>query len=157
MDEEYTESLSMGDLLERLAMQDGALIEVCVTSASYEKWVATVEALAAKGFSLLIEQDDVAVPTVVTIDMFTRPDDISFALSVAVGRQCWTTGFYSPSLIDFQGEPRDIFEASDVEDVREFMQVIADATGQAVRMIPETLNYETAPAYLTIDPRKHDQ
>ncbi|QMU70029.1 hypothetical protein [Streptacidiphilus sp. P02-A3a] len=144
--------LSPDAFLWLMEAQGGALIEVCVTSASYDEWVATFDALVAKGFPLLVKRCDVAIPPVITTDMFADGDENSFVMSVEIGRQLWTTNFYSVSLIDFQGSPRDILDNSDIEDARGFMQVIANATGRTVRMVPETFNYETEVAYMLVGP-----
>jgi hypothetical protein len=84
--------------------------------------------------------------------MFADGDENAFSMSISVGRQMWTTHFYSTSLIEFQGDPRDILNNSDVEDVKRFMQKIADATGRAVRLVPETFDYEGAATYMLIEP-----
>ncbi len=133
-------------------MQSGALVEVCATSATAEEWDAVVRALVAKGFAVTVRRCDAVIPSFIGMDMFASGSEDSFVMSVEIGRQVWTTNFYSPSLIDFQGDPRDIGNDSDIEDVRQFMQVIADAIGRAVRMVPETFNYETGVAYMTVNP-----
>ncbi|MFF0010865.1 hypothetical protein [Streptomyces sp. NPDC005374] len=138
------------NLLQRLEMQEDSLIEVFVTSASYGQWVAVLEGLAAGGFILRMKHFDSDVPVDINPAMFNEGDNVDYLLSVQVGRQSWTTQFYSSTLIDFQGDPRGIRTEKDVADVAEFMRVISEATGQTVCLSSETLDYANATAYMTV-------
>ena len=141
----YSESLN---LLQCLEIQEDSLIEVFVTPASYEQWVAAIEGLAAGGFILGMKHFDTDVPVDLNPTMFNEGDDVDYLLSVQVGRQSWTTQFYSSTLIDFQGDPRGIRTEKDVADVAEFMRVISEATRQTVSLSSETLDYANATAYI---------
>ncbi|WP_031514941.1 hypothetical protein [Streptomyces sp. NRRL F-5123] len=138
------------NLLQFLKMQEDSLIEVFVTSASYEQWVAAIEGLAVGGFILGMKHFDSDVPVDLNPEMFNEGDNVDYLLSVQVGRQSWTTQFYSSTLIDFQGDPRSIHTEKDVADVVEFMRVISEATGQTVHLSSETLDYANATAYMTV-------
>ncbi|MFD6446786.1 hypothetical protein ACFWEJ_16895 [Promicromonospora sp. NPDC060204] len=138
------------NLLHCLEMQEDSLIEVFVTSASYEQWVAAIEGLTAGGFILGMKHHDSDVPVDLDPEMFNEGDSVDYLLSVQVGRQSWTTQFYSLTLIDFQGDPRSVRTERDIADVAEFMRVISEATGRAVSLSSETLDYANATAYMTV-------
>jgi hypothetical protein len=138
-------------LLRRLEMQEDSLIEVFVSSTSYEQWVAVTKGLAAAGYPLTMKHFDSTVPVDLTPAMFNEGEEVDFLLSVQVGQQSWTTQFYSSTLIDFQGDPRCVLTESDIADIVEFMRVIAAAIGRTVCLSPETLDYENAPAYMRVD------
>ncbi|MDQ0696292.1 hypothetical protein [Streptomyces sp. W4I9-2] len=137
-------------LLQFLEMQEDSLIEVFVTSVSYKHWVATIEGLAADGFILRMKHFESDVPVVLDPAMFNEGDNVDYLLSVEVGRQSWTTQFYSSTLIDFQGDPLGIRTEKDVADVVKFMRVISKATGRRVSLSSETLDYANATAYMTV-------
>ncbi|MEU7610479.1 hypothetical protein [Micromonospora sp. NPDC049204] len=73
-------------------------------------------------------------------------------LHVRVGRQLWTTQFYSTSLVDFQGDPLAVTTKADLDDVEKFMVVISRATGKTARFIPESLDPQKTRSYLEVGP-----
>lgn len=139
-------------LLRHLSAQEGGLVEIAITGTVYDDWVNAVRGLASAGYAMVLKQYEEPVPLLIAPSFFTDGEEIAYTLVVTAGRQLWTTQFYSTSLLDFQGDPCDIADSKDIQDVMDFMQVIANSTRREVRMIPETLDYEGAVAYICISP-----
>ncbi|SDU95214.1 hypothetical protein SAMN04488544_2483 [Microlunatus sagamiharensis] len=77
--------------------------------------------------------------------------DGSFSVAIKVGRQTWTSCLWDLSCIDLQGNPRDVREAQDVEDIVALMQILSSVTKTPVLLLPETSDYEATPPWLVVE------
>jgi hypothetical protein len=135
-----------------MRLQEGGLIEVFLFPSLYEDWLAVFDVLIESDYLVTLKRRGIVVAPSISREMFTDGEAIDFLLEVVVGRQLWTSHLYSASLVDFQGDPREVTLSSDIDDLVGFMQVVADAVCRPVKLVSETLNYEDAVAWITINP-----
>jgi hypothetical protein len=137
-------------ILAEIAAQDGGLLEVCVLDACLEDWKRAIAGLADLGFVSEFTRAGVTTELVVRPEMFSDGDDVSFFLKLVIGRQNWTTGFYSEHVIDFQGDPGEVVSAVDLEDTLRLMNTLHESVGKRVILVPESLQPDRVQPYLAI-------
>lgn len=136
-------------LLRRIQQQYGGLIELCVPGVQYRDWCAVVDALVRDRYRMTLSTAGEPVPVRTPPEKeFTDGERVDHLLKVRVGRQRWTTQFYSASLIDFQGDPEELRTTSDLDDLREFGRLLHRSTGRRTVLVPETLDPESVEPYL---------
>lgn len=136
-------------LLKAVAGSDGALIEVVCRPVEPARWpqflaMASLQGLPVTGRDLASEWSPL------------RPDwvpvfDGSFSVAIEVGRQTWTSCLWDSSCVDLQGDPRDVREAQDVDDIVALIRILSSVTQTPVLLLPETSDYEATPPYLVIE------
>ncbi|MEV5786062.1 hypothetical protein AB0L42_34470 [Streptomyces sp. NPDC052287] len=140
-----------GDLLQRIKLQEGGLVEVWSLEASYRGWLQVISGLSDAGYEMSLTRNGVEIPISVDSDVFSEEIDDLYNLQVLVGGQIWTTQFSSPDVIDFQGSPDLIRKDEDIDSIVKFMEDVASFARRPVIFIPETLDAEGVRRYLTVE------
>jgi hypothetical protein len=58
---------------------------------------------------------------------------------------------WNPSCVDLQGDPRDVREAQDVDDIVALMRILGSVTRTPVLLLPETSDYEATAPHLVVE------
>lgn len=143
-------SLNFQDLLADLAVQAGGLVEIYVLETTVEDWRRVAGMLREPTFAATMTHAGTSTEVCVLDDMFTEGERLEYRLELRIGEQVWTTGFYGPDAIDFQGDPRDITSAGALEAVVDFMRALHDVTGKRVILVPETLRPHEVRPYVQV-------
>ncbi|MFD8005664.1 hypothetical protein [Streptomyces mirabilis] len=106
-----------GDLLQRIKLQEGGLVEIWAVEASYDGWRQVVSGLAASGYEMSLTKNGVDVQFFLDLDMFSEEVEDSYNLQMLIGGQIWTTQFFSTDVIDFQGSPGSIQTGEDLDSI----------------------------------------
>jgi hypothetical protein len=138
-------------ILADIARQGGGLLEVCVLDATIEDWAHVVSDLTRLGFDLEITREGLSQELVINETLFTEGEESEWLMKLRLGRQCWTTGFYSKSMIDFQGDPECVTSLQDLEDLLTLMRSLFSSVGKRVILIPETVHPTRVLPYVTVD------
>jgi len=138
------------EILDALSVQVGGLIEVYIFGTTYDDWFRVLVGLKAFGCEVSLRDSLTENPVSLNRHMFDADDDAAYGISISVGSQIWTSGLPSLSVIDLQGDPRDVRSRSDLDDVIRVMRQLNKITGKQVILIPETVRPTMVRPYLTV-------
>ncbi|MBQ6639652.1 MAG: hypothetical protein IJH84_01310 [Saccharopolyspora sp.] len=145
------DEVDLQSVLQSLAEQGGGLIEIYAFDTGEDEWRSVVEWLNGSGLILSVDADDgdSRVPQVVP-DIFAVDGDVRTTMFCKVGRQRWWTSFYSPDCVDFQGDPEQVENISDVMDLIDFMKGISRSARRSTVLVAETTRPERTNPYIRV-------
>lgn len=116
------------------------LLEIYILNGSAASWTSVLNHLELAGYAFALKRDGTPIEASEWRPIFQYDQPSPYHLAVTIGRQEWTTGFYSSEFIDFQCNAEGIRSVHDIELIREFMGILFHSTGQRVILVPETLH-----------------
>lgn len=128
----------VAEILETMRMQDGGLIEIYVDDIGVPEWESVIAQLAQIARSVAYRVGDTEQTfNGIEPDMFDPGSHGRYAIAFEIGKQTWTTGFFSDVQIDLQGDPREIQNESDVGSVVDLLGRLHRITGRAACLYAE--------------------
>lgn len=146
-----THDIKYAEIIHSMSQEGGGLIEIYVLCTSADDWRRTVEWMREENLIDSFTYMDEEVPAQVTSDLFEENGDTSFQMAIQIGRQVWTTGFYSSTEIDFQGDPRSIRSVEDLVQIVDFMKGLSQVMSKRVVLVSETVDPANAKPYIAVE------
>lgn len=138
------------EVLARLASRGGSLVEIYCRDVPASAWTEFFCLLSTTEWPTTVWDNEGARKVGLNL-----PKNFSFdgtySVSIQVGKQTWTSTLWTVESIDIQGDPKDIRDLAGLREVRQLMQLLYEATGRQVALLPETLDYETTEPYFVVD------
>lgn len=128
------------EVLDRIKVNRGDLLEVCIPDSSYEDWKHAVAAIASSKAESSIVGPNGKIPVQIFPRIFSEDFQLDYLMTVKLGRQVLTTRFYSEDLVDFQATVDRVENLEDLNDLCGFMEVIQKATGKRTILIAESID-----------------
>jgi hypothetical protein len=126
------------EILRILRLQDGGLIEIYIDDVGVYEWRSVITELAKVASSVAYRIDDVeSTFHGVEPQMFDPGEFGRHAVAFRIGEQTWTTGLFSPTEVDLQGDPREVQEEGDIVAVVALMTRLREITGRTVCLYAE--------------------
>lgn len=116
---------------------DGSLRDLYVLDADIDIWQRTVDGIVASEYEweYRIDGRRAALPSIADV-MSTGLDAIVF-LQITAGRAAVNCHFFDDREVEFDVSPSDLADQSSLDDVLDFMSLVAAASGRSVRMTHE--------------------
>ncbi|WP_156094877.1 hypothetical protein [Nocardia lijiangensis] len=138
------------EVLRRIAA-DGGLVEVVAHGTSWSDWNTLVHRLRSEGFGTRLTREGDEIALEVTSNIFSESSDISYTLTVEIGRQIWTSAFFEQSSIDLQCDGATIRTIDDLGNVYRLMKVMWEVARTRVILVPETIYPELVQPWIVIE------
>lgn len=128
----------LSDILQIIRLQDNGLIEIYVDHVGLAEWNSVAFGLQSISSSVIYQIDASDQPfDSVGAHMFETDCNGRYSIAFQIGRQTWTTGFYSADQIDLQGDPREVQDERDVGNVIDLLDRLHRITGKTACLYAE--------------------
>lgn len=126
-------------------------MELVIVDTTVNDWERALMALMDAEFRVEVTESLQGLDVSFDGTLFTPGDDVAYGAVVAKGAQHYSTNFFSPSMIDFQGDSDVVSSMEALEDVIATMQIMSNALNRTVLLLPETLEPESTRPYLSVN------
>lgn len=129
------------DEVSRDFIGDGSLVDVCVLGTDITDWQQTIDLVREQDWWSQFEEDGEvgALPTNVEA-IFGRHHDHSELLRLRLGRLNANCHFFDTSEIEFDLDPGEFRDQSDLDLLCSFMRAVGRRLGRAVVVTPENMH-----------------
>ncbi len=126
------------EILRILRLQDGGLIEIYIDDVGVYEWRSVITELTKIASSVAYRIDDVeSTFHGVEPQMFDPGEFGRRSIALRIGGQTWTTGMFSSTEVDLQGDPREVQDEGDVAAIVALMVRLREITGKTVCLYAE--------------------
>ena len=130
-----------------LSEQDGSLRDVYIVCATPKDWASLCRLAAQYGYRYSYEGKEGPLPELAQVFAGRNGGHL---MTVTVGRVTANCHFFNPEEIELDFDPREVHDATDHDEVLQFLEALAMAIMKRVSLTAE--NVQDAP-YLSYDPK----
>jgi hypothetical protein len=139
------------DLVKAEFAWEGSWRDICIRDVQLDDWRSAIQAVLSSGLRSVFSVDGVegAFPVDVA-QTFARCGEAAALLSVFTRNARLNCHFFDETEIEFDLDPREVVGQADLDDVINFMALLATTTHKPALLTPE--NMHDAP-FIRVDPR----